>query len=127
VNLLDATVTLLDAVKTFAPDTVEIKRAARRMEKRLLVLQVRAAKSLRRRRWNAFYEASAMTGDVVRVEGCINHHGPPKCQHCAYQFDFGSSVREADICGRAHIKQLYCPACGYHMIGLSPPEEAVDP
>src|SRR2546426_576296 len=95
-NLLDATVHVLEAAReTPAADRTPLRQAIRRLERRVRVLRLRAAKLLRKRRWAAFYYLCI----VYRQ----NRPPPPRpapqpdlearCLHCHFKFDFKSFIR----------------------------------
>src|SRR5690349_15918127 len=96
-TLLEATTILLDCVKTWGPDnSVQIKTAVKRMEKRLEVLQLRAAKALRRRRHKGWLDLQ---------------HLAPTCQHCGRQFAFGDFAKTAELNHKGDIIRFDCPVC----------------
>lgn len=97
-TLLDATATLIDLVKTWAPqEDAHTKRAIRRMERRLDVLRLRAAKSLRRRRSKGWKDLQFLA---------------PKCVTCGEEFCFGDFVKKAELNHRGDIIRYDCPSCG---------------
>lgn len=114
-NLLEATSALLDFVKTSAPENVQIRRAVKRMEKRLEVLQARAEKERERRLWKAWDEA------VVHFQGL-----GITCEHCGFEFDPVAFFRNAEVSGRGQVKQLDCAKCGYRMMGTTPAIDETD-
>lgn len=96
-TLLDATSTILDAVKTWCPDNDrKLKSAVKRMEKRLEVLRLRSLKSLRRRRHKGF-------NDLL--------HFCPKCPYCAEEFVFGDFAKSAQLNTRGDVLRFDCPSC----------------
>lgn len=121
-NLLEATATLIDAAKTYAPEQDKvIQRAVRRMEKRYLVLQVRAAKARKRNRINSFWHAMAIfNGGAAqnpdhprrRKEACI------PCQRCGHLIFFSEFCKGATFSGAGRIQFLECGACGLVMESL---------
>ncbi len=111
-NLLCATTTLLDAVKTHAPeDDRIIKAAIKRMEKRLGVLQLRAAQAKKRNRSNAFWDAMArFSGGVSKSDQAVI-----PCKGCGLHIDFADFCSMGEYDGRGRIKSLTCPACNLSM------------
>jgi hypothetical protein len=96
-TLLEATSTLLDCVKTWSPNnSPQVNRAVRRMERRLQVLQLRQAKSLRRRRQKGWLDLQ---------------HLAPACQHCGFDFCFGDFAKTAELNWRGDIIRFDCPSC----------------
>jgi hypothetical protein len=120
-NLLDASITLVDAARQL-PDNPSLSRAIKRMEKRIRVLQLRAAKTRRRRRWRAWAEALAVAGtdnpNVTRLYRRLDQVRSLVCAGCGFRFDFGAFVRHAELRGRGHVKHLDCPQCGYGIFGV---------
>lgn len=102
-TLLDATTTLIDTAKTYAPEDRVVARAVKRMEKRLRLLQLRNAKAIRRRRSSAWVDCLV----VIKAT----------CSGCGFVFDFGSFVKNAQLTGHGHIKSLRCPNCSKPLIG----------
>ncbi|HEV2692407.1 MAG TPA: hypothetical protein VG347_05875 [Verrucomicrobiae bacterium] len=108
-TLLTATSTLIDAVKTYAPEEdAHIQRAVKRMEKRLLVLQVRAKKNEKRIRTLAFWCA------MVTFNGGVSP-GPRlaviPCKGCEYLITFKDFIKNGEWDGRGNFKSLICPHC----------------
>ncbi|MES2219372.1 MAG: hypothetical protein V4587_00210 [Acidobacteriota bacterium] len=102
-TLLEATGMLIDCAKTWAPENDRLmKRAVKRMEKRLLVLQVRAAKERHRRRRIAWNDLQAIK---------------PVCD-CGHAFELGEFVRQAELGARGCIKHFQCPHCDVLVIGV---------
>ena len=113
-NLLTATSTLLDAVKTHAPeDDRFIKAAIKRMEKRLRVLQLRAVQATKRNRTNAFWDAMAKFAGGVHPK---NNVAVIPCKRCEFLIDFGEFCSAGEYDGRGRIKSLTCPACKLSMM-----------
>jgi len=103
-TLLEATSTLLDCVKTWGPDdSVQIRRAVKRMEKRLDVLQLRAKKALRRRRHKGWLDLQ---------------HLAPVCQHCGATFIFGDFAKTAELNHKGDIIRFDCPECAELVVFL---------
>src|SRR5690242_9194582 len=98
-NLLEATTTMIDAVKTYAPeDDKTIQRAVKRFEKRLFVLQVRAAKRRRRNRRHAFQHAvEIFNGRAASV--CGRYYGEVDCKGCNTILLFGDFCRDGEFSG----------------------------
>lgn len=108
-NLLEATTTLIDAVKTWAPeDDRKIAQAVKRVEKRVFVLQVRAAKRRKRNRVKAFYHAMGHFGG-----GCDPQFRRALilCKACNHWIFFGDFCRNAEWTGNGLIISLTCPKC----------------
>lgn len=103
-TLLEATATLIDCARTFAPENDrKVRQAVARMEKRLRLLQVRMAKVRRRNRGHAWATVQDFT---------------PQCEKCSYQFTFTDVVRSADIDGRGYIRCFNCPNCHTSVVQL---------
>jgi len=94
-NLLDATATLIDCAKTYADHDPGVQRAVKRMEKRLRLLQLRAAKARRSRRYKAWRTLQ---------------HLNPVCK-CSHRFTFGEFIASADISHHGLIHVFVCPYC----------------
>ena len=114
-NLLDATTTLIDTAKTYAPENdAVIARAIKRMEKRLFVLQVRSAKARKRNRVKAFWDAMGL------FKGGAS--GGPKsdavipCKVCDHLIGFGEFCKHAEFTGGGRIETLTCPNCNNVMV-----------
>lgn len=107
-TLLESTSHLIDLAKTLGRDDSLTRRAVRRMEQRLGVLQLRQAKALRARRHKAWSE----------LELVIPQH---VCGYCQFEFCFGEFAKTADIDGRGHIRCFECPACNAPIIGYENP------
>lgn len=108
-TLLEATTTLLDAVKTYAPeDDRVIIRATKRMEKRLLVLQVRHAKARKRNRTKAFWCAMQMFGGGACT---VKHTACFPCPACKQKLYFGDFIRNAGISDSGRFLTMSCPRC----------------
>jgi hypothetical protein len=101
-NLLEATALLVDCAKEFGPGDSHTRKAIKRMEQRLRVLKLRAAKARRKRRHKA-WEAL--------------QHFAPECR-CGHVFTFGEFVRAATIDHRGWIQRFDCPACQILIIKL---------
>jgi hypothetical protein len=111
-NLLDATATLLDFAKTNAHEGDRvIQRAIRRMEKRLFILQVRAAKRRRRARLEAFYQAIA----AFRGSSGSRAVGLIPCMNCDNAMGFREFCKGAVFTGSGRIQSLTCNECGAEM------------
>jgi len=109
-TLLEATKTILDAVKTWCPqerhdrrrpgffdfNDPNLRKAVIRMEKRLEVLQFRAAKSLQRRRHKGWADLQLLS---------------PVCPHCGCTFVFGEFAKRAELNWRGDIIRFDCPEC----------------
>jgi hypothetical protein len=105
VTLLDATATLIDCAKTYADHDKSVMRAVARMEKRLRLLQLRAARARRSRRRSAWRALQFFA---------------PVCR-CSHRFTFGQFVRSAEIDGRGWIQRFVCPACRGFVIKYDKP------
>lgn len=108
-TLLEATAHLIDLAKTSGPEDAITRRAIKRMEKRLEVLRLRAAKALRARRHSAWVDFE------VVYQG---NHPDSKCHKCGFEIGYGDFVKSALLTGRGHIKRFCCPACGQLLIGF---------
>jgi len=114
-NLLEATTTLIDAVKTHAPeDDRIIARAVKRMEKRLFVLQVRQAKSRKRNRVKAFWQAVGLFDGGILV-GESAKKGIFLCPGCKGRIFFGDFCRNAEFSGGGNFQNMNCPHCSLLM------------
>ena len=102
-TLLEATATLIDCAKTWAPDDPIVKRAVRRMERRLEVLQLRAANARRLRRHKAWVALQSFR---------------PVCD-CGHRFIFGEFAGAAVLTGHGNIKRYHCPKCSKLVVGLA--------
>ena len=102
-TLLNATSILLDFVKTEAPEDPHIKRAVKRMERRLAVLQLRSAKALLRRRHKGW-------ADLL--------HLAESCPACGIKFSFGDFAKTALLNSRGDILNFDCPDCGVTVVRL---------
>jgi len=112
-TLLTATTTLLDAVKTYAPEEdQQIRRAVKRMEKRLMVLQVRAAKREKANRTDAFWDAMGKFEGGVCV---FKHTACFPCKACKQHIYFGDFLKNAEWDGRGRVKSVLCPKCNLLM------------
>ena len=110
-NLLEATSTLLDFVKTNAPENDKtIQRAIKRMEKRLTVLQARRAKNLKRIQMEAFFDARTIT--IAAVIGGV---AMMQCTKCLEIIEFDDFVRTAEYTGRGRFLSVTCPWCRFLM------------
>lgn len=107
-TLLEATSHLIDIAKTFGRDDAITRRAIKRMERRLAVLQLRTAKALRARRHKAWWNGPSTTQ-------CPH----PECQH---PISFGEFCKSAHIDGRGRTRRWDCPHCGRPIV-LDPREE----
>lgn len=113
-NLLEATTTLIDAAKTYAPENDQvILRSVKRMEKRLAVLQLRAAKARKRNRWKAFWEAMAIMPSGVCTVKRIPVFVCPACRGKLY---FGEFCKRAEISGHGRLRSLTCVHCEYAIV-----------
>lgn len=109
-TLLTATSTLIDAAKTYGPESDRVLlRAIKRMEKRLEVLQLRDAKNRKRVRMEAFWDAMALFegGKCLERNEAVFH-----CKLCARKIYFGDFCKCADYDGRGYLRSLVCPGCG---------------
>lgn len=113
-TLLEATITLIDAVKTWAPEEDrKIAKAVKRMEKRLFVLQIRAAWARKRNRRKAFYDAMGEFGGGILMKDPISlSRGMIPCKACHARIYFGDFCKNADFTGHGRIISLACPKCG---------------
>lgn len=121
-TLLEATATLIDAVKTWAPgEDRKLKAAVKRMEKRLRLLQLRARKAFRRRRWSAWYQACADYGEVWHPPGRPTRRlTDPICGQCFHMINYREFCHSAEFGGRGNLLVLCCPYCDFPMTGLEP-------
>lgn len=110
-NLLDATATVLDLAKTHAHESDRVAQAAiKRVEKRLHLLRIRAAKNRRRLRHHAWwilmwhFKGGWLQDSKVMVIEC------PQCDELV---DFGHVCRSAVISGRGAVVKFDCPHCGF--------------
>jgi len=112
-TLLDATTTLIAAVKTWAPEEDrKVAQAVKRMEKRLFLLQVRHAKARKRNRTNAFWDAmTQFHGGACQTK----HQACIPCKACGFKIFFGDFCKHGDWTGHGKIKTLGCPKCGCTM------------
>lgn len=118
-TLLEATTTLIDAVKTYAPESDrKVTQAIKRMEKRLFVLLVRQAKARKRARTNAFWDAMATLGGGV---SCAPNVDVIPCKGCDAVIDFGTFCKSAEWTGNGRVINLTCPKCG---LCMEPTEKA---
>lgn len=113
-NLLEATETLIDAARQL-PENRKLTQAIKRMEKRTLVLRIRARKAFRRRRWRAWYSACAELGVIGRGHG-PRRLGRPICRQCPHMFSFRDFCHHAEVSGAGMSKRLECPQCGHVLI-----------
>lgn len=108
-TLLEATTTLIDAVKTYAPeDDRSIQRAVKRMEKRLFVLQVRQAKARKRNRVKAFWNALGLFNGGLCTqlkEACF------VCPACKQKLYFGDFCKNAEFSNGGRFEAMGCPHC----------------
>ena len=110
-NLLEATTTLIDAVKTHAPEEDRmVQRAVRRMEKRLFVLQVRRAKARKRNRRKAFWQAVGLFDGGVLVTDS-SKRGMFLCPQCKGRIFFGDFCKNAEFTGSGRFTTMSCPHC----------------
>ena len=110
-NLLEATTTLIDAVKTHAPEEDRvIQRAVKRMEKRLFVLQVRQAKARKRNRVKAFYQAIGMFDGGILVADS-SKKAVFLCPNCHGRIFFGDFCKSAEFTGSGRFIAMSCPHC----------------
>lgn len=126
-NLLEATSTLIDAAKTYGPESDRVlQRSIKRMEKRLHVLQVRSAKARKRNRMKAFWDAMAIfSGGVTDTTRQVGGIWPTTtkfpntakleavipCRACCHAIRFGEFCKGAEFNGRGEILTLTCQAC----------------
>ncbi len=113
-NLLEATTTLIDAVKTYAPeDDRAIARAVKRMEKRLLILQVRAAKRRKANRVKAFWQAMALFNGSVCDDARVSKKQQACfiCPSCRKLLFWGDFIRSAQISPGGRFESTTCPHC----------------
>jgi len=108
-TLLEATTTLIDAVRTYAPEEDRsIARAVKRMEKRLFILQVREAKARKRNRVKAFWNAMGLFDGGVCTptrKACFI------CPACKQKLYFGDFIRNAEFSKGGRFEQMSCPHC----------------
>lgn len=109
-NLLEATSTLIDLAKTHGrEDDRVLQRAIRRMEKRLMLLKVRAAKARRRARREAFWEAYA----IFKGHPCADtHQACIPCQAYQRKLYFGDFCKWGWWTGHGRVQLLECRYCG---------------
>lgn len=121
VTLLDATATLIDFAKTNGQETDRLlSKATARMEKRLRLLQLRRAKTIRRNRTAAFWKVlSFLNGgaDMKNRRACFD------CGRCGFRFYFGEFLKTGIFAGHGKIKTLICPKCNAVLIGKPPEDE----
>jgi DNA-directed RNA polymerase subunit RPC12/RpoP len=117
-NLLDATETLLDAVRTHAPweTDITIARSIKRMEKRLEVLKLRAEKRRQNISETAFFNALGIVGG-----GAVNvttAKGTPAilCRNCQTKILFEDFVEVAVFNGAGTMQSMTCPKCKWKLI-----------
>jgi hypothetical protein len=109
-NLLEATSTLIDVAKTHAHENDHVaRRAIKRMEKRLFLLQVRAAKARKRNRFQAFWDAMAVFNGGVCTQ---KRQAVIPCAACENKMYFGDFCKTAEFTGHGRVKTLACPKCG---------------
>jgi hypothetical protein len=117
-TLLDATTTLIDAAKTYAPENDRvIARAVKRMEKRLAILQQRAVQYRARNQTNAWLYGVALYGGR-RAKHRVIADRPEAvipCKACQHEITFDEFLTAADYTGHGHVRQITCPACGVVM------------
>ena len=112
-TLLDATTTLIDAVKTYAPeDDRNISRAVKRMEKRLFILQVRNAKAWKRNRIKAFWNAMALFNGGACLK---SHRACFGCPNCKRKLFFGDFCKNADFSAGGRFISMICPGCNCYL------------
>jgi hypothetical protein len=99
-NLLDATTHVLEAARE-APENPILTRAIKRLDRRVQLLRLRAAKARRRNRHKAWNRATIPFG--------ASHIG---CVECKCTIDFGTFAKRALIDGRGRAVELRCPECG---------------
>jgi hypothetical protein len=108
-NLLEATTTLIDVARTYAPDDDRIvARAIKRMEKRLFVLQVRQAKARKRNRVKAFWDAIGYFNGGVCTQSrkaCF------LCPACGLNLYFGDFIKNAEFSKGGRFLSMSCPHC----------------
>lgn len=115
-TLLDASTTLVDAVRQLpAADDPRgpLAKSIRRMERRIQVLRLRAAKARKLRRSKAWLEAQEILPSSLEGNQAI-----VVCPKCLERFNFGDFVRTAEITGHGIIKLWICTKCDWPMIGL---------
>ena len=114
-TLLEATTTLIDAVKTYAPeDDRSISRAVKRMEKRLFVLQVRQAKARKRNRVKAFFNAMGLFSGGACT---ITHKACFQCPRCKQKLFFFDFCKNAEFSASGRFVVMSCPYCACLMEG----------
>lgn len=108
-NLLEATTTLIDCAKTYAPENDKVvARAVRRMEKRLHVLQVRSVKARKRCRVKAFWDAMANFEGGV----CVKTNKPVfTCPACHCLINFADFCHKGMFSGSGKMVSMQCPQC----------------
>lgn len=109
-TLLDATSLLIEIAKTRGADDRITRKAIRRMEERLNVLQFRKQTALLRRRHRAW-----PFRDIKDL----------RCPSCSFELSFGDFARDADIDYRSLTKSWHCPACRAFLMGYERPPDAV--
>lgn len=98
---------MIDAVKTWCPaGDRKLNGAIKRMEKRLEVLQFRAAKALSARR----HKGWAMLKKLIPGQTCGS---------CAIEFSFGDFAKAANLTGHGQIREFRCPSCDEFLIGYA--------
>lgn len=114
-TLLNATTLLIETIKTHClDDDPQVKRALKRMEKRLVILRLRRLQAHKRCQMNAFWDAvktfgGGAVGEAGNREACIT------CQQCAKPILFVEFVKEGIFTGRGKIISLHCPHCSVTM------------
>src|ERR1700733_15260147 len=120
-TLLTATSTVIDHCKSSGHENDrQLQRAISRLEKRLRLLQLRHAKTLRWNRRKAFWvDIGLLDGgcDMKRKQGVFD------CPQCKYRFDFGDFLKSATITGHGRVKTLICPKCNAVLIGKPQEDE----
>jgi len=114
-NLLEATTTLIDTIKTHSLDEDRVvARALKRMEKRLFVLQVRQAKARKRNRVKAFWQAVGLFDGGVLVTD-LSKRGMFLCPQCKGRIFFGDFCKNAEFTGSGRFTVMSCPHCHTHI------------
>jgi hypothetical protein len=128
-TLLDATATLIDFAKTNGIESdSHLLKAVKRMEKRLRLLQLRRAKTIRRNRQSAWDDCrlgllarwswqNPGKATAIKKQKLIED---PECHRCGFKFNFGLFLKNAVLDGRGKIKTLICPKCNELLIGSDP-------
>lgn len=108
-TLLDASVHLIDAARQ-VPENKVLERAIKRMERRVQVLRLRAARARRRGRHKAWWNVM-----WTYVGGFAHKRAVIDCPGCKVWIDFGHFASNAEIDGRGYVKSWECGKCGYNL------------